>query len=298
MAFTPLNALSAFVTVARRRSFAVAARELAISASAVSQSVRQLEARLGVTLLTRTTRSVALTDAGRRLVEEAGPGIDRALEALRSAPAEPGELVGRVRLSAPQIAVDTVLAPLLPRFFARHPRVEVEIRVENRVVDVVAEGLDGGIRLSEFVARDMVQVRLTDAFRFVVVAAPAYLERRGVPRRPEDVLAHDCICYRSATTGAIYQWELERGRRRWRLPVHGPLTTDDHAVTLAMAEAGLGLAYMAEPEIAERVESGRLRVILEGYAAEVPGLFLCFPSRGQMSPAFRAFADMARELRS
>src|SRR5215470_3308348 len=126
MAFTPLNAVSAFVVVARRRSFAVAARELAISASALSQSVRQLEARLGVTLLTRTTRSVSLTDAGKRLVDEAGPGIDRALEALRIAPAEPGEAVGRVRLSAPQIAVDLVLSPLLPRFVARHPRVEVE----------------------------------------------------------------------------------------------------------------------------------------------------------------------------
>lgn len=296
MAFTPLNALNAFLAVARRRSFAAAAADLGVSPSALSQSVRQLEARLGVTLLRRTSRSVALTEPGQRLLENAGPAVEQALESLKTVTARPGEVTGRLRLSVPTMAVALVIAPLLPRFLARYPKVEVDVRVEDRFVDIVAEGLDAGIRLTESIERDMVQVRLTGPVRFVMVAAPAYLARKGTPERPEDLLAHDCIGIRSPTSGGPYAWELERGKKSWRIPVQGPVTTNDGPLMKLLAEAGLGLHYTFEPMVAAELERGILRLVLEPYAPVVPGLFLYFPSRAQLSPALRAFVNVAREL--
>lgn len=296
MAFTPLNALSAFIAVARRRSFAGAARDLGISTSALSQSVRQLEARLGTTLLTRTSRTVALTDAGQRLLEHSGPAVDQALESLRTVAARPGEITGRVRLTVPSLAVPLIVARLLPRFAERYPRVEVEVQAENRLVNVVAEGFDAGIRLSEVIERDMVQVRLTAPGRFVVAGAPSYLARRGVPQKPQDLLHHDCICVRPSISTARYAWELERGAKTWRVPVQGPVTTNDTELMRLLAVAGVGLFYAFEPVIADDVGGDRLRVVLEPYAASVPGFFLYFPSRAQVSPALRAFVDVAREL--
>ena len=296
MAFTPLNALNSFLAVARKRSFAAAARELGVSTSALSQSVRQLESRLGVTLLTRTSRTVALTDAGQRLLENAGPAVEQALESLKTVSARPGEVTGRVRLSVPTAAVPLVLARLLPRFAERHPKVEVEVFVENRFVNMVSEGLDAGIRLSEAIERDMVQVRLTEPGRFVVAGAPLYLERRGAPQEPRDLLDHACICIRSSTSGARYAWELERGKKSWRVPVQGPVTTNDPELMRALAVAGMGLVYAFEPQIADELRRGSLRLVLEPYAAAVPGFFLYFPSRAQVSPALRAFVAMAREV--
>jgi DNA-binding transcriptional LysR family regulator len=291
-----LPQLQAFLMVARLRSFTAAAREQGVSTSAVSQSVRQLEETLRVVLLTRTTRSVSLTDAGRRLVESAGPAVGHALTALKEISAEPGQTVGRLRLSVPRRAVPFVITPVLPAFRARHPRVEVEVFIEDRLVDIVAEGYDAGVRLSEAIERDMVQVRLTDAFRFVVVGAPGYLARRGTPQRPEDLLRHECVTFRSSTTNALYAWELERGRRTWRVPVRGGVITNEGGFSVTMAEAGVGLAYAFEPMVAEQLKSGRLRIVLEPYAATVPGFFLYFPSRAQRTPALRAFVETAREL--
>ena len=296
MAFTPLNALSAYLAVARRRSFAGAARELGVSTSALSQSVRQLEARLGVTLLNRTSRTVALTDAGRRLLEDAGPAVEQALESLETVKARPGEVTGRVRLSVPTLAVELILARLLPRFAERHPKVEVEVQVENRFVNVVGEGLDAGIRLSEAIERDMVQVRLTAPGRFVVAGAPGYLARRGTPQKPEDLLQHACLCIRGSSSEARYAWELERGRKTWRVPVEGPVTTTEPGLMRLLAVAGVGLMYAFEPQIAGELRKGTLRLVLEPFAAAVPGFFLYFPSRAQVSPALRAFVDLAREL--
>ncbi|NMO15489.1 LysR family transcriptional regulator [Pyxidicoccus fallax] len=292
----PFTQLQVFLTVARLRSFSGAARELGVSTAAVSQSVRQLEEQLRVVLLTRTTRSVALTEAGRRLVEGAGPAMGQALAALTEVSARPGETVGRVRLSVPRGALPFVIDPVVPTFRERHPRVEVEVIVEERLVDIVAEGYDAGVRLSEAIERDMVQVRLTDAFRFVVVGAPSYLARHGTPQRPEDLLRHECITFRFQTTGVLYAWELERGRRTWRVPVRGGFVTNDVQLMLSMAEQGLGLAYVLEPMVEESLRNGRLQRVLESYAPTVPGFFLYFPSRAQRSPALRLFVDVAREL--
>ncbi len=296
MALTHLNALSSFVAVARRRSFAAAARHLGVSTSALSQSVRQLEARLGVALLSRTSRTVALTDAGRRLLENAGAAVDQALESLKTVSARPGEVTGRVRLSVPTPAVALVVARLLPPFVERYPGVEVEVQVENRFVNIVAEGLDAGIRLSESIERDMVQVRLTEPGRFVVAGAPSYLARHGTPEKPQDLLQHDCLCIRTSPGGARYAWELERGRKTWRVPIQGPVTTNDPELMRLLAVAGVGLLYAFEPQIAGELRRGSLRLVLEQYAAAVPGFFLYFPSRAQVSPALRAFVDVAREM--
>jgi DNA-binding transcriptional LysR family regulator len=296
MITAPFSQLQVFLAVARSRSFSSAARELGVSRSAISQAVQQLENQLRVVLLTRTTRSVSLTDAGRRLVDEAGPGLRQTLVALTNVSAQPGEAVGRLRLSVPRMAVPFVIAPVLPAFHARHPRVEVETVVEDRFVDIVAEGYDAGVRLSEAIERDMVQVRLTGAFRFVVVAAPSYLRRHGIPQKPEDLMRHDCITFRSQSSGALYAWELEKGRKTWRVPVRGGVITNDGDVMRSLAESGIGLTYAFEPEVQEQLRTRRLQVVLEAYAPTVPGFFLYFPSRARSSGPLRLFVQAAKEF--
>ena len=288
--------IQAFLAVARLRSFTGAARELRVTRSAVSHAVQQLEEQLRVVLLTRTTRSVSVTEEGRRLIESLGPAVGQILGALSAVSAKPGEAVGRLRLSVPREAVPFVIDPVVPTFRARHPRVEVDVVVEERLVDIVGEGYDAGVRLTEAIERDMVQVRLTDAFRFVVVGAPAYLARHGTPERPADLLTHECITLRSRTTGSLYAWELERGRKAWRVPVRGGIATNDHLLTLSLAAAGAGLAYAFEPAATELLRSGRLVVVLEAYAASVPGYFLYFPSRARRSAPLRLFIEAAKEL--
>lgn len=296
MASAPsLQTLQVFLAVAQRRSFTQAARELGVTPSAVSQAVRQLEGQVGVALLARTTRSVALTEAGRAVLEGAGPGIAQALAALERAAAGAGELSGQLRLSVPQLAVPLVLEPVLPRFLARHRRVQVEVAVDDRLVDVVGEGFDAGIRFSDAVQRDMVRVKLTGPLRFLVAGAPAYLARRGTPRRPEDLLEHDCIGLRSATTGALPPWELEQGRRRWRIPVRGQVVANDLALVAGLARAGLGLAYLFEPNVRELLRRGELSPVLERYAPEGTSLSLYFPGRIRLSPLLRAFIDTVHQ---
>jgi DNA-binding transcriptional LysR family regulator len=291
-----LPQLQSFLAVARHQSFSVAARELGVSRSAVSQAVRQLEEHVRVVLLARTTRSVSLTDAGRRLVDGAGPSLGQVVAALAAVSAQPGETVGRVRLSVPRAAVPFVIDPVLPTFRARHPRVEIEVVIEDRFVDIVAERYDAGVRLSEAIERDMVQVRLTDAFRFVVVGSPGYLARHGTPERPEDLLRHECITFRSQTTGALYAWELERGRRNWRVPVRGGVVSSDGRLNASLAEQDLGLVYALEPMVIEQLRARRLKVVLERYAPTVPGFFLYFPSVARRSAPLRLFVEAAKEL--
>ena len=190
-----------------------------------------------------------------------------------------------------------VITPVLPTFRARHPRIEIEICIDDRLIDIVSKGFDAGVRMSESIQRDMVQVRLTDPFRFVVVGAPEYLRRHGTPQRPEDLLRHECITFRSPTSGALYAWELERGRRTWRVPVRGGLGVRDDAQTMIdMAEQGLGLTYTFEPMVREELQSGRLKLVLNAYAAAVPGFFIYFPSRAQRSGPLRLFVDAVKEL--
>jgi DNA-binding transcriptional LysR family regulator len=288
----PYPQLDVFLTVARLRSFSAAARELRVTRSAVSQAVRQLEAQLAVVLLARTTRSVSLTDAGRRLVDGAGPAMIRARDALAEAAAPPGEPTGRLRFTVP-----LAMAPIVAAFRARNPKVDVELDVERRFVDIVADGYDAGVRLRDAIPRDMVHVRLTGDLRWLVVGAPAYLARHGTPREPNDLLRHECINLRFQSTGALYAWELEHGRRTWRVPVRGGLVSNDAALRTSFAVKGLGLAYAFEPSVREELRDGRLRCVLESYAPTVPGFYLYYPRQARHSLLLRRFVAVAKEAR-
>lgn len=295
MGTAPFTQLEIFLAVARRKSFSAAARELGISRSAASQAVSQLERQLDALLLVRTTRSVSLTDAGRGLFESAGPPMAATLAALETAKTKPGETVGDLRLSVPPAALPFLVEPVLPTFCARYPRISVEVSVEDRMVDLVTEGFDAGVRLIEAIDRDMMSVQLTDELRFVVVGSPEYLERRGRPRKPEDLLKHDCITFRSRTTGDLYAWELERRGRSWRVPVRGGLILSSPLLCHAMAAQGLGLAYALESLVLDRIERGELEIVLEAYAPRVPGFFLYYPSCSRNSVPLRCFLEVARE---
>lgn len=257
--------------------------------------MQQLEARVGIALLTRTSRSVALTDAGRRLLDHAGPALEQALDAIRTVASQPGEVTGRVKLTVPSAAVSTVLKRVVPTFLERYPNAELDIRVENRFVNIVAEGLDAGIRLVEAIDRDMVQVRLTRPSRLIVAGAPAYFKRRGVPQKPADLLQHDCLCTRWTPESDPATWELERGKKTWRVPVRGPVISNDRDLLHFLALEGRGLLYAFEASVADEVARGRLVIALEAYAPTVPGLYLYYPNRAQASPALRAFIAVARE---
>jgi len=244
-------------------------------------------------LMQRTTRSVSLTDAGRRLVEGIGPVFAQAAATLAKVSAKPGEAVGQLRLTIPPSALPFV-EPVLIRFRTTQPRVEIELVIEDRRVDIVSGGFDAGVRLSEYVERDMVSVRLTEPFRFIVVGAPSYLDKRGTPQRPEELLDHECLTFRSSTTGALYAWELERGKKTWRVPVRGGLVVNDGLFCMTLAERGLGLAYAMEPLVKEQLRRRTLRCVLEPYAASVPGMFLYYPSRARRSGPLALFLDALR----
>ena len=284
MKTTPLAQLQVFLAVARMRSFSGAARNAGVSRAAVSQAVRQLEEQLRVVLLNRTTRSVSLTDAGRRLMEEAGPGLGQALAALSNVSVQPGQAVGRVRLSAPRMAVPFVITPVLPTFRARHPRVEVEVVVEDRFVDIVAENYDAGVRLTEAIERDMVQVRITDAFRFVVVGAPSYLERHGTPRKPEDLLRHECLTFRLPTTGALYASHADyvaAGEAAGLTPLYAAVSSDqdwdEYAWRYSTAVETYAAAKPEDPEaqaMRARIVGWRRLYLAEGRRVMGFGLYL------------------------
>lgn len=293
-----LRHLPAFLAVAEHRNFTRAANDLGVSPSALSQSVRALEDLVGVPLLARTTRSVSVTDAGKRLLEEAGPGIRQARAALEAASLPSGAITGSLRLNVPGIAIQPVVAPLLERFTATHPGVSVQVIVENRLVDIVAERFDAGIRLEETVDRDMIAVRLSKSFRFVVVGSPSYLAARGRPSHPKDLSTHSLIAYRSPTRGTVIPWDLERRGKTFLVPTQGAISTNHDGMLIEAALRGMGLSYVSETSAAEHLAEGRLELVLEDWAPRVPGFFLYFPSRSQRSPPLRALVECARELRS
>lgn len=296
MRLNQLDGLLAFVHVAERRGFSAAARSLGISPAALSQAVRALELRIGAPLLVRTTRSVSLTEAGERLLSRSASGLREAIAAIDEARAGSSEVTGRLRLTVPRLAVP-LLEPVLPSLLRGHPRLEVEIDVDDQRVDILARGYDAGIRLSEFVERDMVAVRITPPFQFVVVGTPRYLRARGRPARPRDLLAHDCIGFRSATTGAVYPWEFERNGKQLQIALRGPVVTNDSMLMIGAAKAGLGLAYVSELQTAAEVKAGRLEVVLADYTPRVPGFFLYFPRRAQRMPKLRALIDSLAQQR-
>jgi DNA-binding transcriptional LysR family regulator len=288
-----LTALSTFLAVAERHSFSAAGAALGISRSAVSQAVRALEEQVGTPLLVRTTRSVRLTDAGARLAASAGPALRQADDALLAV--KGGErAAGTLRLTVPHICVPTVITPLLPALRSRHPDLAIEIVVDDRMVDIVADGFDAGIRLGEAIERDMVGVRISAPFRFVVVASPGYLKKRGTPQHPRDLVEHDCIGYRGPASGVLYRWEFERRGREFEIQVPSSVITTDATMMVSAARAGLGFGYVDELTAERDIAAGRLVVVLEEYLPRSPGFFLYFPHRSRNQPKLRALIDLAR----
>jgi DNA-binding transcriptional LysR family regulator len=289
-----IDGIPAFLRVAERRSFRAAAGELGVSPSALSQTIKALEARLGVSLFHRTTRSVGLTEAGERFLERARPameGFREAIEAARSLSERPS---GLLRINASRGVIASLIGPVLPSFIAAYPEMEVEIFADDGFADIVGDGFDAGFRLGESLQADMVAIRVSPPFRFAVVGSPAYFARHGRPERPEDLRHHACIRFRQMTSKGIYRWEFEQGNRAFEIAVHGPLIVNDTSVNVAAALDGLGLAYVAEPLIEEQVKDGRLELVLDGYLPTTPGMFLYYPSRAQAMPKLRAFVDHMR----
>jgi DNA-binding transcriptional LysR family regulator len=290
-----LPALLVFARVAAHGSFTRAARELEVSASALSQTIRALETRLGVRLLNRTTRRVGLTEAGTALLARVEPAlidIDCAVEDLRQQRERPA---GMLRITAPQVGVPALLEPHLAEFLAAYPDIQLEIQVDSTLNDLVADGLDAGIRLGEKVQRDMIALSLGGEQRSVVVGAPAYFVRRDTPKHPRELQAHNCLRFRFARGGATYRWEFCERRRWFEIGVEGSLICNDHAVLLRAAANGVGLVHTMEPLVREQLAAGTLVSVLDAFLPPYDGFYLYYPSRAQLAPKLRVLADFLRE---
>lgn len=291
---TDVNDLLAFLAVARERSFTRAAAQLGVSQSALSQTLRGLEARLGLRLLTRPTRSVAPTEAGERLLHAVGPAFEQietglaALSELREKPA------GTIRITAGDHAVASVLWPKLKKFLPDYPDIKVEIAIEYGLIDIVTGHYDAGVRFGEQVAKDMISVRIGPEVRFTVVGAPSYFAKRPLPAAPQDLVGHTCINQRLPTYGGLYAWEFEKDGRELRVRVEGQLIFNGIFQVLDAAVAGFGLAYVPEDLALPHVNEGRLKRVLEDWSPPFPGYHLYYPSRRQSTPAFALLVDALR----
>lgn len=286
-----LNDLLAFAAVSRERSFTRAAGELGMSPSALSHAMRALEERLGVRLLARTTRSVAPTEAGERLLRSLSPAL-RDIESGLAAMAEWREAPsGTIRITTTAHAAQMVLVPKIPGFLLANPGVQVEVIIENGLTDIIAGGFDAGIRLSEAVEKDMIAVRIGPDLRTLVVGTPAYFERHPKPQTPADLDGHSCIGFRMTTSRGLLPWEFERDGREIRVRTSGSLVVNEVPLALAAVRAGAGLGYLMEHDVADDIASGRLIQVLDEWCPSFPGYRLYHPSRRQTPPALRALID-------
>jgi DNA-binding transcriptional LysR family regulator len=283
--------LLGFLAVAGERSFTRAAAKLGVSQSALSHSIRELEERLGVRLLMRTTRSVAPTEAGERLLRNLGPRFEEidaelaALGALRHKPA------GTIRITTGEHASETILWPALAKLLPRYPDIKIELAIDYGLTDIVAERYDAGVRLGEQVAKDMIAVRIGPDFSMAVVGSPGYFASRPKPRKPQDLTSHACINIRLPTHGAIYAWEFEKRGRELKVRVDGQLVFNNVGLRMNAALAGLGLAYLPEDQVGKHLDSGRLVRVLDDWCPPFTGYHLYYPSRRQMTPAFALLVD-------
>jgi len=298
MARPNANDLLAFLAVARARSFTKAAAQLGVSPSALSHTIRRLEERLGLRLLTRTTRRVELTEAGGRLLQALGPRFDEidaeiaALSELREKPA------GTIRITAGEHPASMILWPTLATLLPHYPDVKMEIVIDYGLTDIVAGHYDAGVRLGEQVAKDMIAVRIGPDMRMAVVGAPSYFEAHSRPKQPQDLTQHDCIGLRLPTYGSIYAWEFEKNGREVKVHVEGRLVFNNLALRLNAAMAGLGLAYLPEDQVLTHIAAGRLIRVLAEWCPPFSGYHLYFPSRRQPTPAFAVVVEALRYRRA
>jgi DNA-binding transcriptional LysR family regulator len=289
-----LNDLTAFVAVAREGSFTRAAAQLGVSQSALSQTIRALEERLGLRLLTRTTRRVAPTDAGERLLAAIGPrldGIEDDLAALGDLRDKPG---GNIRITASEHAASSILLPRLAALLPNYPDIKLEISTDYRMIDIVEQRFDAGVRLGEHLAKDMIAVRIGPDVRMAVVGAPDYFARRPVPGKPQDLTHHGCINVRLPTHGGLLPWDFKKGTRELNVRVEGQLTLNGFPQVVDAALAGMGLAFVLEDVVQRHIAEGRLQRVLEDWCEVFPGYHLYYPSRRQPSSAFALVVDALR----
>ncbi len=285
--------IDAFLAVAEHRSFRDAARRRGTSPSALSQAVKQLEDRLGVRLFNRTTRSVTLTDAGQRLLEEARPALDTLAGALAQASGLRDRPAGRLRINSAKSAALLLLAPVLRDYLARYPDVELEIATDDRMVDIVAEGFDAGLRTGDAVPRDMIAVPLGPPFRFAIAGTPAYFAAHGRPAVPLDLLHHACLRFRFAS-GAIFRWDFEKAGEAVVVDIAGPLIANDRALLIAAALDGVGLICMPETTLQEHIDAGRLETVLQDWCPPQLPPMLYYPGHRHVAPALQALIRMVR----
>jgi DNA-binding transcriptional LysR family regulator len=293
-----LDGLVAFLNVAEHQSFSSAAVRLGVSPSAVSQSIRNLEQRLGVVLFNRTTRSVSLTEIGVQYLERVGPSLKELLSASDEIGDANNEPNGLLRLNVPRAGYMIVLQPILREFLDTYPKINIELALDNRLVDIVGSGFDAGIRFGDLVEKDMVAVRIGPQLAAFIVAAPDYLERHGIPEHPRDLLQHDCIGFRHVTTGQIERWEFARGEERFELNVPGRLILNDSAALVQAALDGLGITYMINGYIERFIEDGRLVRLLSEWSPPLAGLTLYYPDRRRVPLKLRVFIDFLRSKSS
>ncbi|PLR23969.1 LysR family transcriptional regulator [Caulobacter zeae] len=287
--------LTALVAVASHRSFRRAADELATAPSTLSHTIRALEARLGVRLFNRTTRSVAPTQAGLELLARLKPVLGALDDALESVAGFRGEVTGAVRINAPRVGAALIVREVLPLMAARHPEVSIDIVVEGELVDIVAGGFDAGVRLVGSIPRDMIAVPLTRPMRFVCVASPAYLGRMGSPKTPEDLKTHLCIGHR-LPGGRLYRWDFERNGQALSVDVTGPVVLDDEELMVDAAVCGLGVAYVVEAAAAAALAAGQLREVLSPWLQATEAAAVYYPGHRSVPSALRAFLDIVREV--
>lgn len=292
----PFSGLNAFLAVAETAGFSTAAARLGVSPAAISQAIRALEARLGTPLFVRTTRRVRLTEAGAALLMRVRPAAAEISDAITSAAATQQEPSGLLRLTVPRMAVPLIIDPVLPAFRQAHPKVAVEIAIEDATVDLLGRGFDAGIRIGEYVEQDMVGIKLTRDISWSVVAGPAYLAARGVPATLEELATHECIRYRFPSSGVVYRWEFEREGASVVVDPPGSIVVNDGALLASFAVSNLGLSYVADIAVEAELRAGSLVRVLEACSPTTPGLFLYFPRRAQQQPKLRAFIDTVKQL--
>jgi DNA-binding transcriptional LysR family regulator len=286
--------LNAFVAVADQRSFRAAASRLDVTPSALSHSMRQLEERLGVRLLHRTTRSVSVTDAGLRLLDRLRPAVDQIAGALEDLNEDRQRPLGRLRIYAVHVAGAAVVAPIWGRFLATYPDVHLELAVGEAPIDIVAKGFDAGIGPSDRVPADMIAVRVMGPMKMAVVGAPTYFARRRPPRTPDDLARHSCVQYRRAADGDVFVWPFERDRKSRRISVDGRVMVNDTDLAIRAAVDGLGIAYTLQALAEPFLRSGQLVRVLEDWSPSLQGLFLYYPGHRQVPATLRALIDMMR----
>lgn len=294
MARDSVNDLTVFLAIAREQSFTRAAAKLGVSPSALSHTVRLLEERLGIRLLTRTTRRVSLTEAGEKLLKSIEPhfeGINNALSALTELRDKPA---GLVRVTAGEHAVSAIIWPAIQRLLPEYPDIKFEVTVENALTDIVAERYDAGVRLGEQLDADMVAVRISPEMRMVTAGSPEYLARHGTPETPQDLTSHSCINLRLPTYGGYLVWEFEKHGREVKVRVDGPIAFNNSTMALSAALGGVGLGHFLEDHAMEHISAGRLVPVLEDWSPPFAGYHLYYPSRRQMSPAFAVLVDALR----